>query len=409
MKKLFAVAWKDVRLTFRDSSALIMMLATPFALTLAIAFAFGGLGGSGPTLNKIPLVVVNHDGGQFGQIVVDVFMSEDLADLLDPTIVLDDASARSLVDGDKATAVVIIPRGFSERVLATSGAPSVVEVYRHPTRAISAGVVQGIVEQIIGRLAAGVAGGQVAVTQLAMSGALPPQQAMSQGQQIAQRVAAEVSDTQLITLASETATRGNGSDFNWLLYMVPSTAIMFLMFTVTSGGRSLLAERDGGTLPRLLSTPTSAAHIVGGKVAGIYLTGLLQMGILLTAGTLLFGIDWAAPLAVALLTMALVAAATGWGAVLAAYSRTASEANQLGTMVALASAMLAGNFMPRQYLPAWLRTAGYVTPNAWGLEGFNSLTAGGGLSDVTVPIVALLGLGAVLFVAALIAFRRQYA
>ena len=31
--------------------------------------------------------------------------------------------------------------------------------------------------------------------------------------------------------------------------MAPSMAIMFLMFTVTNGGRSILAERDWGTLP----------------------------------------------------------------------------------------------------------------------------------------------------------------
>ena len=85
-----------------------------------------------------------------------------------------------------------------------------------------------------------------------------------------------------------------------------------------------------------------------------------------------------------MLTLALVAAATGWGAVLAAYSRNAAQANQLGTMIALIFGMLAGNFVPRIALPQWLRTIGLVTPNAWGLEGFSSLTAGGRLAQVVL-------------------------
>jgi ABC-2 type transport system permease protein len=133
------------------------------------------------------------------------------------------------------------------------------------------------------------------------------------------------------------------------------------------------------------------------------------MTILITAGGLLFGVKWGSGVAVAALTMALVAAATGWGAVLAAYSRTSSQADQLGTMIALFFGVLAGNFVPRPALPSWMRTVGYVTPNAWGLEGFSSLTAGGGMSDVLVPIVVLLVMAAILFAAATVAFRRQFA
>jgi ABC-2 type transport system permease protein len=93
---------------------------------------------------------------------------------------------------------------------------------------------------------------------------------------------------------------------------------------------------------------------------------------------------------------------------LAAYARTASQANAVGTMLTLAFAALAGNFLPRHFLPGWLRTLSYISPNAWGLEAFGTLAAGGGLADLALPIVALLAMAVVLFGVSLPAFRRQY-
>jgi ABC-2 type transport system permease protein len=407
MKKILAIAWKDVLLTFRDQAALTIMLATPLALTMVIAFAFGGLGSGGSGFSQISMAIVNHDSGQFGQIMVDVFSGQDLAELIKPTILSDDSAARARVDDDKAAAAVIIPAGFSDATLARQ--PSVIEVYRNPTRPVSAGVVRGIVDQVIGRITAGTVGGQVAITQLAASGLISPLQAMAQGAEIGERAAKQASSARLISLNSETASQSNSADFDWLTYMAPSLAILFLMFAVTNGGRSLLAERDGGTLPRLLATPTPAAHILGGKVGGIFATGVAQMAILILASSLLFRVRWGEPVAVALLTLALVAAATGWGALLAAFARTTTEAGMLGSMLSLVFAISAGNLVPRTLLPSWLRTISLATPNAWGLEGFGALTAGKGLSDVITLILGLLVMAAVLFVAATIAFRRQYA
>lgn len=45
MKKIFAIGWKELQHVIYDPVALLVMLGTPFALTLVIAFAFGGGGG----------------------------------------------------------------------------------------------------------------------------------------------------------------------------------------------------------------------------------------------------------------------------------------------------------------------------------------------------------------------------
>lgn len=424
MLKLFHIAWKDLQLAFRDTGAVVMMLATPFVLTFVMALAFGGIGGGSGSqsaaFNDVPFVVVNHDTGHLGQALVDSLGSPDLADLLEPNVLADDAAARSEVEAERAVAAVIIPAGFTESIIPTGDhaqdarKQSTVQVYSDPAKPVSAGVVRGIVDSMLGSFAAGSAGVEVTISQLLSHGIITNEQLGASASEIAERVSMQASESRLITVQSETGAATGGQNagsggFNWLAYMAPSMAIMFLMFTVTASGRTLLVEREGGTLSRMLSSPTGAPRIIGGKVVGTFLVGVVQMAVLFLASYALFGLKWGSVAGVVLLTLALVAAATGWGMLLAAYCRTPAQAGQLGAILSLVFAMTAGNLVPRAIMPEWLRTISYVTPNAWGLEGYTKLGAGGGLGDVALMVVVLLAMAAVLMGAATLLFRRQYA
>jgi len=96
---------------------------------------------------------------------------------------------------------------------------------------------------------------------------------------------------------------------------------------------------------------------------------------------------------------------------IAAFSRTPGQVNAIGTTISLVFGITAGNFFPREVMPDFLRTASLITPNAWGLEAFSSLTTGGALNDVLTPLLALALMAAVIFAAAVLTFRtrRQYA
>jgi hypothetical protein len=51
--------------------------------------------------------------------------------------------------------------------------------------------------------------------------------------------------------------------------------------------------------------------------------------------------------------------------------------------------------------------AGKATPNAWGIQGFARLAAGGGLGDVLPNVLALCAMSAVTFTVAVVLFRRS--
>ncbi len=422
MKKILVIAWKDLTVTFRDRSALLIMLVTPIALTLAIGFAFGGFGGgnASPGPETIPAILVNQDAGQYGGFVVQAFESPDLASLVSPKSGVDPAQARRDVDQGRAPAAVIIPPNFSESIFPSglAGANpsavkpaerSIVEIYANPTMPISSGIVRSIVDEILGQFMAGRVSAEVTITRLTDSGLLTPQQALIQGQLIGNRVSSQAVASELITVRGVAAAEKSEAAFDWLRFSAPSMAILFLMFTVTSAGRTILAEREWGTLPRMLVTPTSPAQVLSGKIAGVFLTGVAQMVILYLANLLFLRIDWGGPAAVLLLIVSLSAAATSWGILVAAYSKTAAQAGAIGTAITLTFAALAGNFVPRANLPGWLQKIGYISPNAWGLDGFSRLISGGTLAEISGVILALWLMAAVLFAFSLLAFRRQYA
>jgi ABC-2 type transport system permease protein len=422
MKKLLNIALKDLQIMFRDPSALVWMLAIPIALTLAMAFAFGRLtgGGSAAGLSDIPVIIVDLDGGQMSQPIVQTFQSKELGNLITVTLSTDEAVARNAVEADKFAAAIIIPAGFTEKIVPqglqqgdfsalTQREQGVVEVYASPQRPISASIVRSIVNAVLNRMTAAGAAAQTAIMQLLINGYVSPQDLQKIGNEIGMRAGEHASQDTLLKLSVQSiGSSGNSGGFDWMAYMAPSMAVLFLMFTVSLGGRSILAERQWGTLQRLLISPSSTAQVLGGKVSGIFLTGLAQMAILIVFSALAFGVRWGAPVALIVLVVATVFAATGWGAFIAAYAKSPGQAMSIGSMLALLFAGLAGNFVPRQNYPEWLQKLSLVTPNAWALEGLKALGLGGGLAEVLLPVIALMIMGGVLFTIATVLFRRQY-
>ncbi len=315
------------------------------------------------------------------------------------------------MDADAVAAAIIIPAGFTRSIIPAAGADPTgevvpIELYTNPTRPTSVGVIKTILDEFMSQVEVGRVGGQVAVTQLIERGLIRPQDCRRAiGATLGARqadAAEEHSDH-----AHRNASGGEAVGFDPLAYMAPGMALMFLMFTATNGGRTLLTERAQGTLPRLLISPTTSTQVLGGKTTGIYLTGVAQMLILITASALLFQLRWGAPFAVLVLILAAVAGAVGWGMLITALAKTPGQVSTIGSAVTLIFGILGGSFTNTGNLPEWFQTLGKITPNAWGLEGFTILALGGGLADILVPVAALLIMGATLFTAAVLLLNRR--
>ena len=414
MKKLLLIGIKDLKLMFRDRAALTYMLLAPFLLTIGMGFVTGRFSGGSTGLSDIPVVIVNLDNEELGNALVDAFNSEELADLIEPSASDSPEVARQLIDSDQASAAIIIPEGFTRSIIPAEGTafgpdyiqPEAVqiEVYTNPSRPTSAGIVKSIVDEFISRVEEGRTSGMTSFMQLMASGLLDPQNIESEVSDLFQNV--DQAESNAITLKTNIE-GAEAVEFDMLSYFAPGMALMFLMYTVSYGGRSILAERAQGTLPRMMISPTQTFQILGGKVLGIFFMGVAQVGILILASTIFFQVKWGDTLGIFVLILAAVFGASGWGMLITAFARTPAQVGSTGSALMLIFGIMGGSFISLDQFPPFMQTISKITPNAWGLDGFTTLALGGTLKNLATPITALLIMGAVLFGVAVMLFNRK--
>ncbi|HEX2990486.1 MAG TPA: ABC transporter permease, partial [Anaerolineales bacterium] len=309
---------------------------------------------------------------------------------------------------------IIIPEGFTESIIPSGGTvfgpdyvqpePVQIEIYTNPSSPTGAGIVKAVLDEFISRVEEGRTRGMTSFLGLVQSGWVDLQNSETEARALFQN-AGQTGST-AITL--KTNIEGSEAvEFDLLSTFAPGMALMFLMYTVSYGGRSILAERAGGTLPRLMISPTQTTQVLGGKVLGIFFMGVAQVGILILASTLFFQVRWGDALGVIVLILAAVFGSTGWGMLITAFARTPAQAANTGTIVMLIFSMLGGSFIDLENFPPFIQTISRITPNAWGLDGFTTLALGGTLQNLTEPIAALLVMGTVLFGAAVVIFNRN--
>jgi ABC-2 type transport system permease protein len=154
-------------------------------------------------------------------------------------------------------------------------------------------------------------------------------------------------------------------------------------------------------------SPTYTTQVLGGKVLGIFFTGMAQVGILILASSVFFQVQWGDPVGVAVLILVAVFGASGWGMLITALARTPAQVGSTGSAIMLIFGILGGSFINLEQMPPFIQTISKITPNAWGLDGFTTLALGGTLKNLAEPITALLIMGAVLFGIAVILFNRN--
>jgi ABC-2 type transport system permease protein len=280
-----------------------------------------------------------------------------------------------------------------------------IEVYANPARPTGASVVKTIIDEFLSRVESGRISGMTSMLGIPGIDTMPTDQIEA----LAKSMFGD-SETQTNSTAITLKTDAEGAaavEFDPLAYMAPGMALMFLMYTVTHGGRSILAERSQGTLPRLLVSPTTSAQILGGKVLGIFLTGCAQLGILILASALFFQVRWGDPLGIVVLIAAAVFGATGWGMLITALARTPGQVASIGSALMLIFGILGGSFISLENMAPAIRLVSNLTPNAWGLDGFTTLALGGSLLDLGRPLLALTLMGALLFAVSAVIFSRS--
>jgi ABC-2 type transport system permease protein len=185
---------------------------------------------------------------------------------------------------------------------------------------------------------------------------------------------------------------------------VPGMLAMFVVMTVLIGGsEAITKEKRLGTLRRLATTTLSRGQILGGKLGGLVLLGVVQAAILIVVTEVLgrtgvLGMDFVWGAGVLPLTPLLIAYAFCVGSIglfISGLFRTAQQAESLSWLIGMVFAGLGGCWWPLEIVPRTLRTVGHFFPTAWAMDGLHEvITWGHGFAGVTTPTLVLLLYGA---------------
>ncbi len=402
MKKIIAIAWNDILIEFSERSTLVFFVILPVVFTLIIGQGLQSAFGSEdpPADPRYVVLVVDEDGSLLAErMVAALEMSEVVRRVVRPL-----PEAESLFAEQDALALLRLPQGFEAALMA------------HEPVELSLQLAEGPSSTLAIRQAVNAA---VAQVDYALQTAFSSLEAAEARRPFASEAEREAYFREALTLAqellSEPPVRAETNQSEKAAIQAASgfeqsssgQLVTWTLITLLGASEVFVGERLGGTLRRLLVTPSSPGVILTGKILGRLSLGLIQMGLLIGFGTLVLGVGWGnswAALALVVLSFALAAVALG--VLLATIARSRGQASGLTVMLSMLLGALGGAWWPLEVTPPAYQNAVKVLPTTWAMLGFNDvLVRGAGVTAVLPEVGVLLGFALVFFIIGIWRFK----
>ena len=369
--QLAAVFRKEVRQTVRDRRVMFMLIVAPLIQTMVFGFAVDF------DVDRVPTVVVDRDGSAESRLHARRLLADGTLRRVGTAA---SATAADLaLDDGRAAAALVLPRRLGADL--TAGRAAEVQVLLDGTDPNRANVAAGAVSRYFGEV-----GEALARERLVARGLPPPAQI-----EVVPRVA-----------------------FNPGLktspYMVPGIAAMLLVIVTTIvTAMGLSREREMGTLEQVLVTPIRPALLLAGKMAPFIVIGLVDVALLMAAGTWIFGVPLRGALPVVLVgTLLYLMTTLGVGLLISTLSTTQQQSFLGGFLFVLPAILLSGVVTPIRGMPDWLQAVTWVNPLRYYAEVMRTtLMRGAGFAELWPQLLALALLGGAVLVAATRRFHER--
>lgn len=386
MRKILNLTWLNLLELSKDRAGLGTLIVLPLMLT----FLFGTMMGGAE--RRITVAVSDADGSAISREVVAGLDERSYA-----VRRVDEATARAMTASGEAAAAVLVPASFGRDVLA--GTDTGVTLLKDP-RSNSANAVAQAIRGRTGRIAADA--GTIRIVRRAFRDAERrtgvPQAAPPPADiyEYASRLWEPVPPLSIREVAvGRSKVRGAATQATGFQQYSLGFTLMFMLFMGMGSAGGFLDEREQGTLSRMLTTPTSKAVLVSGKLLGIFVCVVFQATVMIGAGVAFFSVPWGDdPLAVTLLIGSFALAATGLGVMLQTIVRTRGQMSAVTAVSATALSMLGGAYWPLDIVNPAMRTVAMLTPTGWAMSGLTDVVVRSqGVAQAVVPSLVLAGMG----------------
>ncbi|MEO8570604.1 MAG: ABC transporter permease [Chloroflexota bacterium] len=363
MHALFALTLANIRSYLRDRAAVFWTLAFPLVFIVMFGLIFQGGGGSSLTFGWVDL-----DASPASAQVRSSFAALEGVTLVETT--RDDALEQMKVG--KVDGIVVVSAGYGASLTAAAasqGAPAQLEIYTDPSRPQLAGSIYQAVGAVLG------------VVNL---GGRPP----------------------LVVPSPQTVQTTN---LNAISYFVPSMLGLSIMQVGIFAAIPLVADREKLILKRLAATPLRRWQLVGSNVLMRVLIAFTQAIVIVTVGTIAFGVQITGSLLIVAGFVTLGAMAfLALGYVIASFATTEDSANGMTSMIQFPMMFLSGAFFQIDQMPQFLQVVARIIPLTYLADALRQVMVGGAaFAPLWVCAAVLLGWLVVCFAIAARKFRWQ--
>ena len=364
MRKILSIAWKDTLVRFSSRTEWLFFVILPIIFTFFIG---GGMSGSNSD-ERIPILLVNEDAGRISASLRAMLSNSASLNVT----VLSRANAEAAFADKKASALLIIPAGTSQRLEAGEVTTVELRLASDDASAIAA-------EQAV-RAALNASSQQLTIANTSAVEAEHIRPFTGQAERAAYFEESLAAANEALSAAPKRITITQPAAMPKTEFLMNAQAsagqLITWVFIPLLGISGLFAyERTSGTLRRMLSTPTRSTTFLLGTISGQFAIALVQMAILVGFGSLVMKVNYGsspAGLAVLLITFGL--AAVAFGVMLATFVKTESQASGLSIMLGMSMSLLGGCWYPIDLFPPVMRTAVKVLPTTWAMQGLTDLT-----------------------------------
>ena len=388
-----------------DRAALVLSFVVPIVFFSIFAAIFGGSATRAAT-RKVPVAVVDQDDSENSRRFVAALKAETALSVRlapeakggqaapnsqnapaapdAPDAPYTAATAEEAVRKGNLPVALILPKGFGERPLRFGPSKD------RPTISILSDSSDPVAPQILAGLLQKVA--MTAMPDAMARGGIDALDKWGGGLTPKQRVRMEESVKWLRDQPPAAASAGGSDTSGGLIdvttrdvvgenktnpmvaFYAAGIGVMFLLFSAAGAGGALIEEAESGTLDRILSTRVSMTKLLLGKL--VYLAGLAatQLTIMFVWGALVFHLELVSHLAgFVIMTVATALAASTFGLLLAAVSRSRTQLVAISNLSILVMSAVGGSMFPRFLMPETMQKFGLVTINAWAIDGFQKV------------------------------------
>jgi len=393
--KILTIAWKDTLLRFSDRSELLFFLVLPVVFTFILAD-----GSTQAVDTTTDLIVVNLDQSPASAELLAYLSTAGTLNVFQ----LDAKQAQRQFSSQHAPVMLTIPSGLESGLVTGQPVEIILQKLPNNNQADAAERAIAAAMQSVSRP------WQAAHLALAEAerrqpfGSLAERQAYFAASLEQARAAYDAAPDRILSTLPETI---NTREYDQGAQAATGQMVTWVFVPLLGISGYLAYERQIKTLPRLLTTPTSASTLLIGAILGQLGAGILQMVLLVGFGAYGMKINWgSSPSGLALMMVSFGLAAVAMGVMMSTFIKTTKQATNLSMLLGMVMALMGGCWWPTELFPPLARTISLALPTTWAMQGFTHLSMRGlGFTQVLLPAGVLLGFALVFFAIGIGRFR----